>query len=131
MAVEIYEFAVLVPANTPQSAPQLSSLSMPPRVVTEVEIRVPPGPLGNLGFQLAAAGRPFIPRNAGAYVVTDDEVISWALEEQITSGAWQLIAYNTGDFPHTIHVRFLTQLPAARGAGALLPIPASVLSRSN
>lgn len=129
MAIEVYDFSVTVPAGTAQATPQVSNLSMPPRVVTDVEIRVPPGPRGLVGLALGAAGVPVIPRLAGQWIVTDDEVIRWPLEGQITSGAWQLRAYNTGSFAHTLHVRFLVRLPEPAGAGLLAPLAARSLSQ--
>lgn len=112
MAVEIHAFQVLVAKGTPKATPQLSALSMPARLVERVEIRVPPGPRGQLGFALAAAGNPILPSNPGAWIVADDKDLNWTLEEQISSGAWQLLAYNTGAFDHTLYLDFHVQLPA-------------------
>jgi hypothetical protein len=122
MAREVHSFDVTIPAGTAKAAPQLTSLTMPPRVVTEVEIIVPPGPRGKVGFALAAGGVAIIPYEPGTFFVTDNEIIRWPLEEQITSGAWQLLAYNTGTFDHTLEVRFLVDLPAAAEAGGPLVV---------
>jgi hypothetical protein len=124
MAREVHKFAVLVPAGTPQNAPLTFELAIPPRVVTELEIIVPPGPRGELGFAVAAAGRAIIPYEPGAFFITDNETIRWPLTEQISSGAWQVVAYNTGAFPHTIEVRFLVDLAGEPAAPSLLPIDA-------
>lgn len=121
MASEIFAFAVTVPAGTLQAAPQRSELAMPPREVQVVEVRVPPGPRGQLGFALAMAHVAILPSNPGQFFIMDDDRVSWPLQDQNTSGAWQLLAYNTGLVDHTIYLRFLTQLPAA--AGPLTPAP--------
>ena len=110
MAREIQRFAVIIPAGTTKAAALAFNLAMPARVVEEVEIVVPPGPRGEVGFQLGSSGSQIIPSTPGQFVVTDDEIIHWPLEGQIDSGAWQMIAYNTGTFNHTIEVRFLVQL---------------------
>jgi hypothetical protein len=129
VAIEVQRFAVTIPAGTLQSAPQKTALAMPPRTVERIEITVPPGPRGVVGFQLAMSGAQVLPITPGAFVVTDDEHISWDLTDQNTSGAWQMIAYNTGTFPHTIEIRFLTSLPLdPSAAGPLNPLPASALS---
>jgi hypothetical protein len=128
MAREVHKFGVTVPAGTLQANPQVSNLNIPPRELTSVEVIVPPGPNGTVGWQLAAAGRQLIPYEPGAFIVASNEKVAWELRDQITSGAWQLIAYNTGAFPHTLEIRFLVDLPAAAAAPSLLP--PSLLSSS-
>lgn len=120
MAAEIRNFRVAVPAGTLQANPQVTDLAMPAREVRSVRIRIPPGPAGLVGFALASAGTPVIPWGAGQWIVADDEVIDWPLEGQIDSGAWQLIAYNTGVFAHTLYVTFLLDLPGQRNGLALV-----------
>jgi hypothetical protein len=128
MAREVHKFAVTVPPGTPQNAPQLTNLTMPPREIVGVTVIVPPGPRGLMGFALAAAGQPIIPYKSGSYFVTDNEVIEWPLEQQITSGGWQLLAYNTGAFAHTLEIRFLANLPTDAAATATTLLPADQLS---
>jgi hypothetical protein len=106
MAREVRTFSVTVGAGTPASAPVTVDLAMPPRIVDLVRFRVPPGPSGLVGFALGSAGTPVVPWNAGAWIVADNEVLTFPLEDGITSGAWQLRAYNTGTFAHTIQVLF-------------------------
>ena len=108
VATEVHTFPVTIPAGTTQAAPLTFSLAMPPRQVVEIDVLVPPGPRGEVGWAIGAAGVPVLPAEAGAYIVTDDEVIHWPLESQINSGAWQMFAYNTGLYNHTLYVRILT-----------------------
>jgi hypothetical protein len=110
MARQVQSFAVTVPAGTLNTAPATFDVSFPPRVVTEIEVLVPPGPRGEVGFQVAMAGKQVIPDTEGAFIVTDDEVIHWPLDGQPDSGAWQVIAYNTGTYNHTLYFRFLVDL---------------------
>lgn len=111
MAQEIRAFTVTTPAGTTQAAPLVTNIAMPPRIVREVEIRVPPGPYGNMGFALGLAGVPIIPYNAGQFIVTDNEIITWPLgEDYPNSGAWQVISFNTGRYPHSIQLRFMLDL---------------------
>jgi hypothetical protein len=99
---------------------------MPAREVVRVTIIVPSGTGGLVGFALGAAGQPFIPYEPGAFIVSNGEIIDWPLEGQITSGAWQLFAFNTGKFAHTLEIRFLTDLPSAQAPApqALIPVGA-------
>lgn len=110
MAREIRSFDVTTPAGTLKATPLITNVGMPPRVVDSIAIRIPPGPSGLLGFAIAAAGQPIIPFNAGAFIVGDDEVIDWAVSGYITSGAWQVITYNLGDYSHTLEIRFSLSL---------------------
>lgn len=129
MARQLFRFAVSTPAGTLLATPQKTELAIPPRIVDEVEIVVPPGPRGELGFALAMAGNPIIPANPGAWIVSDDETIHWPLEDFPTSGAWQLLSYNTGAFAHTIEIRFLTRIPGESvDAGSTAPLPLDSLA---
>lgn len=128
MAVEIYDFTVTVPAGTAIAAGFTSPLVMPARVVTEIHIRVPPGPRGEVGFAIGSGGLPIVPYGAGSWIVTDNEDLIYPLDDAITSGAWQLLAYNTGSFDHTVRIYFYCQLLPSASAGSttsLLP-PGSI-----
>ena len=124
MAREIRSFAVTTPAGTAAASPLLTEIPFPPRTVDSVQIRVPPGPAGSVGFTLSLAGVPVIPCNLGEWIITDDEVIDWDLTGYPDSGAWQLTTYNTGQLDHTIYVRFLLDLAGqtATPSSGLLPV---------
>ena len=115
MAAEVRTFAVTVPAGTAIAAPQVTALRMPARIVRNVRVRVPPGPAGEVGWAVGAAGVRVLPWGAGEWIIANDEAIEWPLDGQITSGAWQLQAYNTGTYPHTLYLTF--QLDPPQGAG--------------
>lgn len=101
---------ILTPAGTLQGAPQKVRLVMPPRVVVAVGIRVPPGPRGMLGFQIANAGVAVIPIEPTQWIVTDDDKITLQLTDYITSGTWWVISYNVGTFAHAIRITFQLDL---------------------
>lgn len=123
MAREIRNFTVSVPIGTTIAAPQVTALTMPARQVRGIRVRVPPGPRGAVGFALGASGVAVLPWGPGEWMVADDEAIEWPLDGQITSGAWQLRAYNLGDYPHTLYVTFqLDPLPSVEN-GQLLSAP--------
>jgi hypothetical protein len=120
---QVFEFDCLIPAGTPKTAPVTVAMAMPARVVTSIEVKVPPGPNGVMGFQIGASGRQVIPGNLGAFIVTSDETINWDQVDQIDSGAWQLFGYNTGIYPHTVYVRFVVSQVAV---GAVVSTPAPI-----
>jgi hypothetical protein len=128
MAVEVREFPAVVPAGTLASAPQTTPMKFPVRTVQAIEVEVPPGPRGEVGFRIGAAGVQLIPYELGKWVITDGRAIRWALERQHESGSWELVAYNTGTFDHTIVVRFEVGLATGVAQDATSPIPASTLN---
>jgi hypothetical protein len=116
MAREVRTFEVTVPAGTLEAAPFTAELSMPARIVRSVRVRIPPGPAGVMGWALGAAGERVLPWNPGAWIIGDNEAIEWPLEGQIESGAWQLQAYNTGVYDHSLYLTFLLE-PLGEGGG--------------
>jgi hypothetical protein len=130
MAVQLYTFDVVVAPGSTPAAPVATNLSMPPLLIAGLEVIVPSGPRGLVGFALGAAGQPVIPFQAGHYIVTDNEKIEWPLEGQIDSGGWQIFAYNLGQFLHTLYVRFLTAPILPPPAGSVLVTNLAALSSS-
>lgn len=129
MAREVHLFSVTVPAGTPKSAPLAFNLNMPPRIVQLIDVEVPPGPRGEVGFSIGQAGNAIFPYEPGAFIVTDDRVVEIPLEDANTSGSWQVFAYNTGSFPHTLYVRFFCDLTTDTSTTSTLDvIPNDVLS---
>jgi len=122
----VASFAATIPAGTLQSAPATVALNIPSRLVNKIRIRVPSGPRGNVGFQIAAQGQQIIPETLGAFLVADDEIFTWDLVNFPEGGAYQLIGYNTGQFAHTVYVTFeLDPLtPAPTPPPAIVPAAA-------
>ena len=120
MAFDIQRFSALFPIGTSAAAPTIVAMTMPARIVRVVVINVPPGPRGELNIALAANGVQYFPSNAGAFVTPDNDKIVWPLDNVIESGAWQMIGYNTGNFPHQVEVLFYCDLP---GPGPTAPAP--------
>jgi hypothetical protein len=104
-ARELWTFDVTVPAGTAPGAPQTAALPLPVGTVTAIEVLVPDGCNGVVGFRLASSGQQIVPVNTGAWVIASGETLRWSFVRWIESGAWQQVAYNTGQFDHTLHVR--------------------------
>jgi len=121
VAQEIREFVVTVPAGTAISVPQVTNISFPERIVRAVSYRVPPGPSGVLGWALTSAGTPVIPIQPSTYIVTDNQAATWELEGYLDSGNWQVTAYNTGVYPHTVYLTFELDLPGSADTQAPPP----------
>ena len=82
----IYEFQPTTPAGTPLATPNVVAMQMPDLEVQYIEWIVPPGPSGNLGWQLLYSGSLVVPQN-GTWVITDNETGRWELDELPTGGA--------------------------------------------
>lgn len=116
-----------VPAQTPISANWSQVISFPPRTVDQINVRVPPGPRGTVGFAIGTSGMPLVPAGPGVYLVANDQEIDWPLDNVPNSGSWQVFAYNTGNYPHTLYLTFLLDL-VQPSAVATAPIAADALS---
>lgn len=130
MASEVYTFQVTIPPGTQQSLPYRQSLTLPVRKIDTLEIVVPPGPSGQMGFAITMGGVNVMPLQSGQYIVTDDQKITWPIENLPTSGAWQLSGYNTDVWPHSVYVWFLAGPVDAPTSAGLLSI-ASMQSLSS
>lgn len=130
MAQEIHAFAFTIAAGTAIATPASALFTMPPRVVQQVNVKVPPGPRGLMGFQLGSTGVQLIPAIPGAFVITDNEEIVWPLENQIDSGSWEAFGYNLGQYPHTLYFRFLCAIPGSTPAPGPALVDLSTLSSS-
>jgi hypothetical protein len=102
----VFEFTPTTPHGTLQSAPKVIDLTLPNYEVQLIRWRVPPGPQGNLGWQLWYSGALVLPQNGG-WIIADDEYATWELDELPTAGDWQFYGYNTGSYDHTVYLTFL------------------------
>jgi hypothetical protein len=106
MADRLEWFPVTALANTPKSAPITVQIAFPQGEVVEIDVKIPPGPAGNLGFHINAGGTQYVPRTAGNFIVPDDDYFTWPMHNAINSGSWALTYYNTDIYPHLIQVGF-------------------------
>lgn len=106
MSDRIEWFTVNVPAGTLSTAPITVPCIFQQGLVTEIDISVPPGPAGNVGFFIVAGGSQYVPRTPGSFVIVDDVYLEWPLGKAITSGSWAVTAYNTDTFAHVLQVGF-------------------------
>lgn len=112
---EVRSFVATCPINTPIAVPVVVPLPMPPRSVTKIRVRIPPGPNGSMGFALGSSGGTLIPAGAGNWIVGDNETYEFTQDGGITSGAWEVHMYNLGLFPHSIYITFDVELPTVGG----------------
>jgi len=105
VATEIRSFAVAVPAGVSSAAPYVQALTMPQRRITNVRVRFPPGPRGNVGFRLTSNRQAVIPPDPTQWIVADNEWFDWPVADSVQPGVWEAVAYNSGLMPHTIQLQ--------------------------
>lgn len=106
MAAEVHQFTATIPAGTPKSSLAVVEMPLPLYEIESVDIEVPPGPSGLMGFYLALSGQQWIPWEAGEFLVWDDRFDSWMLNDQPTSSGWEVHGYNLDSYDHDVVVRF-------------------------
>lgn len=106
MATRTEVATITVPAGTAVAAPQTTALSLRDAIMERIEVRVPPGPSGLVGFAITHSGQQVIPFTDGQWIVTDNESIDWAVENYPTGDKWAVKAYNVDVYPHVLYFRF-------------------------
>jgi hypothetical protein len=107
MATRIEVAQVSVAAGTLQSAPQITPFTFDDGRVDTLEIVVPDGPSGLVGFQIRHSKQIIIPYDGVSFIVTNNEVIKWPLETFPEAQKWDVVIYNTDVFVHTLSFRWL------------------------
>lgn len=104
MANRIEPFEVTVSTGTTKTAFQRTNLPMQQGRVDLIQIRVPPGPSGLVGFRIAHSGQSVIPYTGERWFTTDNDKLDWVTEDYPQGNAWQLWAYNLDVYSHIINV---------------------------
>lgn len=106
MADQVRHFTATIPAGTPIAAPVVVDISFPPYIVESIEWRVPPGPLGVMGWRLTMGKVQVLPTAGDLWIIADDHSATIRPSPDLSSGAWQVTGYNTGANPHSVYLAF-------------------------
>lgn len=121
MSERVLPLTCQIPANTPISAPATFPLVFAPSKVERIEVRVPPGPNGLMGFSINNGGGNYIPEGSGNWIIDNDRPLVWDVTNAPDNGNWLVVAYNLDVLVHTIYVRFsisgipVVNLPSSSG----------------
>jgi len=118
MAQEVHQYTATIPANTPKAALYTSQIALQGYEIESVDIEVPPGPSGMMGFYLARSGQQWLPFEAGEFLTWDDRYDSWYLSDQPSGVGWEVVGYNTDRYDHSVTVRFHVNSPGSNAAPA-------------
>lgn len=91
-----------IPAGTSSLAPLSAPLPIGESIVRRLDLIVPPGPSGLVGFYLAHSGTQMIPRTRGQFLILDDKLIPFDMDGYPTGDKWTLVGYNSDIYDHII-----------------------------
>lgn len=132
MATQVRQFTATIPANTAKTALYTSPIALDYVDIESIDLEVPPGPAGLMGFYLARSGQQWIPYESGEFLVWDDRFDSWYLTDQPTASGWEIVGYNLDVYDHDVVVRFHTNpiTPPSAGSAPALTFISSAASPS-
>lgn len=106
MATRIEPFEVVTPAGTSESSYLVTALPFQDGRVDKVEILIPPGPSGLMGFKLAHSGQSVIPLSGSTWNIADNVKFDWPLTAFPSGNAWELWTYNDDVYDHAVYLWF-------------------------
>lgn len=106
MAERVLQFTATIPAEGDPTTPVTVAMPFDGWEVEAIDLEVPPGPAGTLGFYLANNGQPWIPRSSGEWIVWDDRHERFPVDGYPTASGWEIVGYNVGEYDHVVVCRF-------------------------
>lgn len=106
MAYRVIPFTSTIPAGTPIATPVTIPLTLDNWTIEQIDLEVPPGPSGLMGFQVYNNGVAWIPYGTGNWIVWDDHSEQYSLRDQPNGSGWAIVGYNLGLFPHSVTTRW-------------------------
>lgn len=119
---QVFQFAVTIPAGTPQASPLVTLTQFEPNIVDRVRFVFPHGCNGLVGIRIGARGVPILPLGGVTWFTTSGLEHVLDVQDMHETGDWSVIGYNTGVNPHTVQVAYHVQRkPPKRDQQLLLP----------
>lgn len=106
MATEVHQTTAVIRAGTPYPSLVTVPLEIANYEIESIDLEVPPGPQGVMGFYLALDEQQWLPYDMGEFIVWNDRTENWALDDQIVNGTWNCVGYNNGMYDHAVTIRF-------------------------
>lgn len=128
MAYRILPFTSTIPASTPVSTPVTIPLALDNWLIEQIDLEVPPGPAGLMGFQVFNNGVAWIPYGGGQWIIWDDHSEQYPLTDQPTGSGWAIVGYNLGAYDHAVTTRWHVNPTTAPGAGTVTPPAITVIT---
>lgn len=116
-ASRVEVFDVVVPASTAQAAAVETPTTFAAGELVSVDVRIPDGAAGLVGFRILYAHGQAIPTTPGAWIIGNDDLFQTDVMGQLNGGQWSILAYNLDRFQHSLHVRYFVADLSRLGAG--------------
>ena len=121
MAQRVLPFRVTIPAGTLETAPAIIPIDLDQWSIEALDLEVPPGPAGQMGFQVLNNGVAWVPYGDGEWLVWDDVRERYYLTDQPTASGWAVSGYNTGAYDHAVILRFHVNPVSVESGPASMP----------
>lgn len=105
-ATRVRVFDITIPAGTAKATPLVTLTQFPQSIVERIEWLFPAGCQGVVGIQIGARSVPVLPDNPAQFFTRSGDSSGYDVADMHDTGDWSVIGYNTGSFPHTVHVTF-------------------------
>lgn len=99
-------FTFTIPAGNGSTATTAQSLQLPLCTVRRILIVFPPGCVNLVGIHINAGNSPAYPNDRNQFWSFDDYIHIQEVSNQITSGQWGVVGFNSDFNPHTIEIVF-------------------------
>lgn len=105
MARRVYGIEVNVPAGTPIAIPVAFPWVTEDEIISDIEVLIPAGHNGFTGVRVRKGDVQILPYSPNTWIIANDYVRVFTLDEYIPTGDLFVEAYNVGGYPHTFHLR--------------------------
>jgi len=127
---QYFNYAIETGGGVTPDAPQVTPITVPLKIMEQVELTIPSGHAGATGFSMRVADTIILPWESGyEWIRGNDDRFIFAVNIQI-DGEFQVVTYNEGSYNHTHYIRFrladLRALPLGAGLAAPLTLVAPV-----
>lgn len=124
---------ITVQPGSTAAAPVTTAINVGDIWCYSVDIEVPPGPGGQMGFYMTYANTQIVPwSQTPFFLVVDDFKHTFPVNAELGKGL-AMVAYNTGYWPHTVYFRFLgvpiASYAAAQPQAPVAPVDLSALGQ--
>jgi hypothetical protein len=122
MAAFVYQYVATIPADTTEAAPYVVPVPLDGFALESIDLEVPAGAAGLVGFYIANNGVPTIPQGPSPWIIWDNHADTWFFTDQPNASGWAIVGYNTGFFAHTVTTRWHVNSALADGQPAAVPL---------